>query len=1108
MKNLFYLFILSFFLISCEEEVPPITYTLTTQVTPAGSGTVDPSSGTFDEGSSVTLLATPSENYSFKQWTGTGSGTANPLTFKIISNTSITVEFELIDTDKDGITDSLDKCPNTPAGTAVNSEGCATSQLDSDGDGVTDDKDLCSDTPEGKTVDETGCSSSQIDTDGDGVTDDKDLCPDTPSGADVNSDGCSSFTSNYNDVYWRCDGSTEDCDSYVWFLDNNINLSFEEENSYFTCFIIPLDGEDIAKDFVKWNQEGENWSLSSELLYNYSDSISFVWTWMKDGEIDNKWYYKYVVKGNAMFATNFNQEENKEYNASFFKTESKPTCTSEIDTDEDGVTDDKDQCPNTPEGESADENGCSASQKDTDGDGIKDNIDQCPETPEGESVDENGCSSSQKDTDSDGITDDKDNCINIPNSDQLDTDEDGIGDVCDEDVDGDGITNDQDICPDTPKDTDVNSEGCPVIYLAENGITIKVKDDAQVGSVYKLKGISYTIVDNENIADYISSSIPSEYQYLVTSRVTSLQSLFYNNKADDINVSSWDVSNVESIYYLFDNASNFNSDISAWDVSKVKRMTGIFKNASSFNQDISSWDVSNVESMNSMFYYASSFNQDISSWDVSNVNDMFIMFHYASSFNQDIGNWNVGNVTDMRGIFYGASSFNKDISSWDVSKVVYMSTMFLGSPFNQDISSWDVSNAITMRSMFHQNSSFNQDISSWDVSSVTDMSYMFYAAENFNQDISSWNVSNILTMEGMFHNATRFNQDLSGWNLSNITECSNFYFNADSWTLPKPNLDGCTFIYLADNGITVLAKDNALVGETYALNGNNYAVVDDSNIKNYINEIDASKLQYLVTTKVTSMYALFHNYNASGIDISSWDVSNVTTMEYMFDKAENFNSDISSWDVSNVTNMRGMFKRAYKFNQDLSGWDTNNLSECSDFDLDASSWTLPRPDIKNCGMIYFAENGITVVAKDNAQVGEIYTLNGKSYMIVDENNINYYIDNTDASDFQYLVTTKVTNMYALFYLDITDGINISSWDVSNVTNMAYMFDKAENFNSDISSWDVSNVTNMRGMFKRAYKFNQDLSSWDVSNVTECSNFKDDANSFDLSIPSFTLCNPD
>ena len=98
-------------------------------------------------------------------------------------------------------------------------------------------------------------------------------------------------------------------------------------------------------------------------------------------------------------------------------------------------------------------------------------------------------------------------------------------------------------------------------------------------------------------------------------------------------------------------------------------------------------------------------------------------------------------------------------------------------------------------------------------------------------------------------------------------------------------------------------------------------------------------------------------------------------------------------------------------------------------------------------------------------------------------------------------------MFALFHNYNASGIDISSWDVSNVTNMGYMFDKAENFNSNISSWDVSNVTNMRGMFKRAYWFNQDLSGWDVSKVTECSDFKVDANSFDLPIPSFTLCDP-
>ena len=84
------------------------------------------------------------------------------------------------------------------------------------------------------------------------------------------------------------------------------------------------------------------------------------------------------------------------------------------DTDSDGIIDFEDNCPDTPEGETVDENGCSDSQKDTDSDGITDDIDQCPDTPTGETADENGCSDSQKDTDSDGFTDDIDQCPDTP----------------------------------------------------------------------------------------------------------------------------------------------------------------------------------------------------------------------------------------------------------------------------------------------------------------------------------------------------------------------------------------------------------------------------------------------------------------------------------------------------------------------------------------------------------------------------------------------------------------------------------------------------------------------------------------------------------------------
>lgn len=44
------------------------------------------------------------------------------------------------DDDRDGVLNSKDKCPTTPAGQKVNADGC---ELDSDNDGIVDSKDVC-----------------------------------------------------------------------------------------------------------------------------------------------------------------------------------------------------------------------------------------------------------------------------------------------------------------------------------------------------------------------------------------------------------------------------------------------------------------------------------------------------------------------------------------------------------------------------------------------------------------------------------------------------------------------------------------------------------------------------------------------------------------------------------------------------------------------------------------------------------------------------------------------------------------------------------------------------------------------------------------------------
>ncbi|MEO8138158.1 MAG: OmpA family protein [Gemmatimonadota bacterium] len=92
------------------------------------------------------------------------------------------------DRDKDGVKNSLDQCPDTPRGDAVDAKGC-TLPTDSDGDGVTDNLDRCPNTPAGDRVDASGCSPAK-DSDGDGVVDANDKCPDTPAGTAVDANGC------------------------------------------------------------------------------------------------------------------------------------------------------------------------------------------------------------------------------------------------------------------------------------------------------------------------------------------------------------------------------------------------------------------------------------------------------------------------------------------------------------------------------------------------------------------------------------------------------------------------------------------------------------------------------------------------------------------------------------------------------------------------------------------------------------------------------------------------------------------------------------------------------------------------------------------------------
>ena len=124
------------FLIGCTEETPTM-YTLTVSSNPTEGGTINPTSGEYEEGTEITIRVSPNTDYSFDKWEGDWNGSELPLILVMDSDKNLIGNFKLSDSDGDGINDDFDLCDNTRNGVPVDDNGCMLNPIYLDDNGVT-----------------------------------------------------------------------------------------------------------------------------------------------------------------------------------------------------------------------------------------------------------------------------------------------------------------------------------------------------------------------------------------------------------------------------------------------------------------------------------------------------------------------------------------------------------------------------------------------------------------------------------------------------------------------------------------------------------------------------------------------------------------------------------------------------------------------------------------------------------------------------------------------------------------------------------------------------------------------------------------------------------
>ena len=179
-------------------------------------------------------------------------------------------------------------------------------------------------------------------------------------------------------------------------------------------------------------------------------------------------------------------------------------------------------------------------------------------------------------------------------------------------------------------------------------------------------------------------------------KITKLNNLNYSGKADQMFLEDKDL---------------YSADFSDFETSKITSMEMMFYNTGFESLDLSAFNTSQVTSMYAMFDGASKLHSlNVENFNTNKVTNMSYMFYNIAASEVDLSSFNTSNVSNMEGMFDSTSKLNKlDLSVFDTSKATTMEYMFAGSAVSQlNISSFTIGDGVKTTGMLQSTVNLKQ----------------------------------------------------------------------------------------------------------------------------------------------------------------------------------------------------------------------------------------------------------------------------------------------------------------------------------------------------------------------------------------------------------------